>query len=115
MKLLGGPQYPPIVEFFNSIWCIPSLMTGKYCISHTMSKVMEKLQQAEIVDDVENFLIITEEDLEASVEENRNSCHGKILAERERNKTYGGVSSPCMVRKRFRGLQNWDWTIPFLF
>lgn len=60
-------------------------MIGKYFISHTMPEVMEKLQHVAIVEDEDDFLVITDEDLEASVQENRNSCYGKILVEKELN------------------------------
>lgn len=81
-KKLGGP-HPPFVVALSFLWLYHILMSGKHFISHTMSEVMQKFQQAEIVDDNEDFLFITEEDLEASVEENHNSCYGKMLADRE--------------------------------
>lgn len=46
---------------------------------------MQKLQHAEILDEEEDFLVITNEDLEAKVEENKNSYYGKILVDREVN------------------------------
>lgn len=50
-----------------------------------MFEVMARLQQAELVDDEEDFLIITDKYLEPSMEENRLNCFGKILAAREPN------------------------------
>lgn len=50
-----------------------------------MTEVMAKLQQANLIDQDEDFLVITSEDLEASLVENRNSCFGKIMVEREPN------------------------------
>lgn len=50
-----------------------------------MAEVVAKLQHSDLVDDEEDFLVITKEDLEASLDENRNSCFGKVLAVREPN------------------------------
>lgn len=50
-----------------------------------MIELMAKLQQVDLANEEEDFLVITEEDLEASLKENRNSCFGKIVAEREPN------------------------------
>lgn len=60
-------------------------MSSKNFIFHTMTEVMAKFQHADLVNEEEDFLVITEEDLEANLEENRNSCYGKIMAEREPN------------------------------
>lgn len=46
---------------------------------------MNILQQADIIEDEEDFLILMEEDLVASQKENRNSCYGKLVEDREYN------------------------------
>lgn len=37
------------------------------------------------MDDKDDFLVITKDDLEVSLEENRNSCYGKISSDQELN------------------------------
>lgn len=82
--LLGGP-HPPIshqiafclVKFFS--------MNTKTTISHTMTEVMQKLQHTDDLDKEEDFLVITDEDLEARVEESKKSCYGKIMVDQELN------------------------------
>ena len=81
-KLLGGPHpFKTLVTIFP----LSLAMEHRNPFSNSISKIMEKLQKADIINEEEDFLILTEDNLAATVEENRNSCFGKIIVEKEIN------------------------------
>lgn len=67
------------------LFCCLSMAKQFSSLSHSMSEVLEKLQLVEAIEEESDFLVISEEDLEASVEEHRNSCYGKFLVDHELN------------------------------
>lgn len=83
-KYLGGP-HPPFFSSPSSFCLIHLNMPSNNTISHTMMEVIQKLQDTDILVEEEDFLVITDEDLEAHVEENKISCYGKILVDKALN------------------------------
>lgn len=61
------------------------IMSSSNPIHHTMIEVLQKLQRSDILAEEEEFMVITEADLEASVEKMKNSCFEKILVDKELN------------------------------
>lgn len=68
---LGGP-HPPI-------WCLIDLsllyfflISDDPVVTHTMFEVMNRLQHADIINDKEHFLVLTEEDFASNQEEKKN-------------------------------------------
>lgn len=77
---LGGP-HPPF-ELSKTFILSHFDMNRQNPISHTLTEIMQKLQHFDIINNEEDFLVIN---LEASVEESKNSCFWKILVEKEIN------------------------------
>lgn len=84
MACLGGP-HPPFLVFLIFLVSLFWIMVSKGSISHTMIGVLQKLQHTDILAKEENFLVITNGDLGASMEETKTSCYGKILVDKKMN------------------------------
>lgn len=63
----------------------PFFVAGKMNNQNTFEKVLARLQNAEIVEDEEDFLLLSSEDVAASEDEQRQSCFGKLISDRELN------------------------------
>lgn len=83
-KCLGGP-HPSFLDSLSPFGSFYLSMASKGTISHTITKVLQKLQHTDILAEEEDFLVITDEDLEVSVEENKISRYVKILVDKEIN------------------------------
>lgn len=70
---LSMPQPPLALQFLPLFSLL--IMFRQNPLSNTMSEIVQKLQHADMINDEEDFLVITEEDLEASMEENKTSCY----------------------------------------